>query len=976
MKVKVVQNDFSGGVTGKTGQYKDKELNTIQNSRNLVAGRSKSLRTIPGVTETPLNILPTDKYLNFTFKGRVYHLVYDTLCKSRWLGQSRANPIHGDGIALGGLSGNNDVRTLISNTAKYLGLTPSFHFDGAVVNGQPQRLRASDVGSLAPGSNTQVNNFVRRCRPENMWGIPERIARFMSLFDRDDLFLQQAREDVDIDEAFTRYSQYLLSSYQYNVAFAPTHYMVGDELIPGTGQTDSRYGSRTWQEMWEAEYARQDSTYLYTRFLLYDDSFRLISKSINRPRYVKEDSGEPELLETDKTWEDRFFPQDSEYSPTTLHEPGRAGTHPLYSGNLHTRRTQIFGNSSSVYSTAVGADNVVLYSSDGKLPPIILNINADASTADPTDMRIFYHREMFGGVKLQSYLSKDEVRSIKSSTFFRGQSGFVVTDADFTGDRAGQTLHTQESIRFRLPVLGWQGLPREASGKVFSNNKSPFFNPGITRGLFFEGIRTPTGNRLIDTNNFQYQLAASRTTSDANNLIACEGEDVTGFRTTLGGRMLAALNTQNVDISNRLAIPIEVGFRVVGSTSSLILTEQVRSSARSAFDVVHRIQNIRYIRSGRQEGRTPTNESLRTQVHATSPEEGNVPTYGYTLFIQSPFDSSVARFSYGNGGSTGVVTYGSSGQYPKTQQQIDQIYSRVYLNALMGVTQDFINSVLYLQSRLVISSFKEFPNLIVYSKRLDTQPIEFVGIRIFTEVAARTETTDTNFGAVISIVTREGLTIRWLQAQDDLKLRVGTDDRVISYDILDPDETGTLGDSIPSSLEPPQVLYDNEYFLSENGDTLYYNRYDRNYFSRRYLDVTQQLRPDFIGNIGKFAVDPANGLVFIATANHLLIAEVVQTRDTLGFFPIDLGGSPLSFDIERGVIYMSTGSKIVQWNPSSDIPYNISKKPYLLLRHPNSYKILSADIPKTAKPTCSDMEVHGILPVSYTHLTLPTICSV
>ena len=177
---------------------------------------------------------------------------------------------------------------------------------------------------------------------------------------------------------------------------------------------------------------------------------------------------------------------------------------------------------------------------------------------------------------------------------------------------------------------------------------------------------------------------------------------------------------------------------------------------------------------------------------------------------------------------------------------------------------------------------------------------------------------------MIPIVTREGLSISWLQhivADGKTKLVVGTDAQIVEYTWLDPSDTGALGDTPPSALEAPKVLYNNEYFISEDGKTLYYKRFDFNYDSRRYLDMTQQLRPDFVGQIGKFDIDPSNGLVFIATNTHLMVAEVVQTRDTLGFFPLDFGGNPLSWDIERGILYFSTGKKIAQWNPSGCLLY-------------------------------------------------------
>ena len=102
--------------------------------------------------------------------------------------------------------------------------------------------------------------------------------------------------------------------------------------------------------------------------------------------------------------------------------------------------------------------------------------------------------------------------------------------------------------------------------------------------------------------------------------------------------------------------------------------------------------------------------------------------------------------------------------------------------------------------------------------------------------------------------------------------------------------------------------------------------------------------------------------MFIATSKHLLIAEVEQRQDKLGFFPLYFGGIPEAFDIERGSLYFSTGKKIKLWQPHSNIPYNLDKKPFLRLKDPAAYINNSEQIPTEAKPTSSAVVIRGQMP--------------
>ena len=937
-KIKVVQNDFSGGVTGEIGQYKDSQLTTIQNSRNLISGRSKSLRTIPGVTDTPLNILPTDKYLNFTYKGRVYHLIYDTLCKSRWPWYRRSTPLtDSKPFTLGGYSTQiiNQFRSSLKENSilgnKYLGLTPVFKLDAS----------GSNLNIHSPwGSMRGVTSFTEDDAIETAWGIPRHL-KSMSLDDSNDEFIKDRVSSSSVEDSFNRYNRYLLSWYQYHIAFTPTHYEI-DDISPTNNPSVPLYGSKSLTDIWDATFTRQDSTYLYTRFILYNDNFELISKSIIRPRYAKEDSGEPELGDQTKTWETQMFPTSGQ------------------SKDLHLKRSQLFGNSTSVYAPAIGADNVILYSNDGSLPPLALNINNEGTLGDPVDLRVFYHAEMFGGVKLQSYLSSTDIKSIKDSELVTAiGSSYSLGSRDFNSVN-GETLHTQESIKLQRLASSWPTLPYlgdRADNKIVSNNRSPFFNPGIE-------VRTPleeTGgtSRLTDTIGFLYSLRASKDSNQASVLQIVESSYGPGFQLLWGRSHLACINL----VGER--VPIDIGLQVVGGSNSTYLFESgFRDNSGNLqgdrFD--HKLENAWFIRTdGAKRGLSIAERTDDLRSHS-----GGGANVRRSLDIRAVTPDKVIL---------NVVMFDREQPKNNNSVAITAAFGTVntFQNNLMGVTPPFISAALHIQARLVIAGFSTRPNLYVFSKNLTVgnSGLEFVGIRIFIDESTR-PTTETNFGGVIPIVTREGLSIRWVQHIVDsgrTKLRVGTDAQIIDYELLDPSDTGALGDTTPSALEAPQVLYNNEYFLSEDGKTLYYKRFDFNYDSRRYLDMTQQLRPDFIGKIGRFAIEPANGLVFIATSTHLLVAEVVQTRDTLGFFPLDFGGNPLSWDIERGILYFSTGKKIAQWNPSGDAPYNLDKKPYARLKSPNAYKVLAENIHTDAKPTSSTMEIHGELPESVHRLS-------
>ena len=95
MKKNIIINDFSGGRTGKFGQFSSPGVNYTQEMTNLIPNRGGSLRTRPGTESLGIKLLKHDKALPFRFREENYILVYDTLLKREW-----KNAYNSDGTAL------------------------------------------------------------------------------------------------------------------------------------------------------------------------------------------------------------------------------------------------------------------------------------------------------------------------------------------------------------------------------------------------------------------------------------------------------------------------------------------------------------------------------------------------------------------------------------------------------------------------------------------------------------------------------------------------------------------------------------------------------------------------------------------------------------------------------------------------------------------------------------------------------------
>ena len=81
MSITITQNDFSGGMKGRLGQFTRPSKDSFKDAQNLIPDSSGGLVSRPAGVELPVNILPTDRAVSFERNGEVYHFVYDPLLK-------------------------------------------------------------------------------------------------------------------------------------------------------------------------------------------------------------------------------------------------------------------------------------------------------------------------------------------------------------------------------------------------------------------------------------------------------------------------------------------------------------------------------------------------------------------------------------------------------------------------------------------------------------------------------------------------------------------------------------------------------------------------------------------------------------------------------------------------------------------------------------------------------------------------------
>ena len=116
MKSPVLVKNFSKGIVGPRGQFRQDVESVVQNATNFIVERDGSLRNRPATTPIGIPLLKHDKFVVFDFKGETYTLVYDPLifCKFR-----NVEPPHKDLVTDGVISASattdqkNDIRDYV-----------------------------------------------------------------------------------------------------------------------------------------------------------------------------------------------------------------------------------------------------------------------------------------------------------------------------------------------------------------------------------------------------------------------------------------------------------------------------------------------------------------------------------------------------------------------------------------------------------------------------------------------------------------------------------------------------------------------------------------------------------------------------------------------------------------------------------------------------------------------------------------------
>ena len=1026
-KVKIIQKDFSGGVAGKSNQHgvTSQDFAHIQDSRNVISGRKRLLQTIPGYEDTPLTCLPTDKYLNFRFQGRVFHLIYDTLHIVKW-GRTSMWDSRG-GAVIGSNKGYTE-----QNFAD-LGLASWEQFNSSLV--LPDLSRTTVFSQFRAGTISNVSEASPAARR----------------------FYADAYETHRLD---------ILASYRRKL-YMTTGMQREVKWRPSTATTEAAVRSHIDGKFLFIPRTVED-TGAWTRFLLYDENYRLLTRSIIRPLLADSDSGEPGR--PDEPFLTRRPLRSVTSSETTQGTLSLVDTQAL---DFKAKRAA-YGTTPYVYTPSVGGDSVILYDTTGHLPAIILpEFKPDSPTIDAWDIRAYYHFRPLGQVRHASWfdIENDFVPS-GPATFFILQNRLGGATTVYNGGK----LDEDESREKHSPILeipddkfgstrgrtqDWKFTPvgvepRTSSGDVLVEGAGG--NTTVELGglvYAFNGIHVDYRGSNFQTGEDDEDFTLKgdavcfpeRTVQGTNHiipvwqeytppgyvnfgldyLVVMEFVDTTG-----GGHILRTLSGFTETLQPDAATDFQPGFQIKGveiKNKAFTLGHAARAIGRAfgSEDFSHEklyayynkpVPHIELYRiDGSVDYRThrfhkwdvisKMNRALATQkggedvtnnytaaylLYNYSSTETTFTTYTDMLELDSdgnanitanerspspvPADSRrvlgwgwLARSRYASlyadspapGGE--IVMHGQAADKGLTQNGMTVATNR----ASLTLDDDDLMARMWNHMFITrldgkLTTVAQGQGRVATVTRFDDiERIEFSGRYGLEFGLLQNVTPNANDPFNVALAVAGGTEILWASFENP-NFVFGGVNFWFNFNVAAPDSVPTLTRGTPTAAVPPETVMANRYLLSADKREIYYIRENELYRAERYLDVTDIIGPDFVReDIQGIAFDPFNGCGYAFVGNRILFAEVDNKKETLGWFPLEFGIQGIGRPINGYLYYLSDG-KLRRWSRDSDASYNHAKRPWVRFFDAQALAGLTTGIPPDTRPTLHDVRVAGVFP--------------
>lgn len=918
-------------VTGENSQFSTTEKDNLLDCVNFIPESSGALRSRPGIKKTlPLNILKNDRALFFSFKGKDYAVIYDTLLKCDYfyddrikfqLREPQFSPFS-DGI-IGG-DDEDDINVIIG------------------VRGTTRPVFGNTDFFTKINFETQDSIFYNNYRM-NLRG-PLRVY---------DTILPYAKGPIKGD------------------AGNRNHVMPGFDSpnwAARQGFADGGYTADTSNELGEfLEGMRAcvydlNSSMWWQRMFLYnitDDSIE--TYKILRPSKTLEDSGHTNLnpfsRETNRG--DATYPKSSIGAGGYGSLPGTSSIEMRnYIEASEENREAYFGGSDLEYDIAIGPNEIILTDKTGTLPTMYLDMNKKEAFMD---LRCKYFSKQFPGLaNSEGIEDTDEVEYLQEVCLFNS----YLSEEEFNKRDNDVNKLAEFSPKFKY-IENYEN-PKSSPytffdtyNSIFTENPSKFISDNGTAANFnpfYNSGTSPFENTLPERANFIVSRPLDvpffeRITSEyvANTPSSVEqGRRAISFckvRSVNGEPWYEVKQYRSLGSSEHNTFFF--GFSDPYIFASRSLTNSIRDGAlQSSSSSLNRLfpqwlfpQFKLYKVNTRPNVKGYSLEYMAVSRFSPHDRREGLNGADFEFLLPAGIEYVVPISSSSVPGESDQNEYVTS-TFPHTGNTVINInYIEKKTIAMVGGYQGgYFDSAAFFNAKLVLSnSALEFENSFIASKSVDQ--LEFSGIR-----RGRTnDGTETLLleGFIQVLTPAGGLRIFRVDTVDN-SLYLATNKGEIVTDELTPGGLDTFNISgVAVSDIPRRTVYGMTFVVPPDKQDIYLLETLRDFSRVQYTSMLRYLRQDFLRGrrVDHFVTSPLEGNAMFLIDGRLYFVYITDDQKFI-FSRLDFNKERV-FSIgyfENGDALVQTAERIIIFNPFGDEDLEDDAELSFTFMHPSQYK--------------------------------------
>ena len=969
--IKVNHEDFSQGIQGSFAGGKGK-VEGFADCSNILVERNNTLRpfnkfrNITDKNGNPINVLPNDKYLTFQIDGERYHLLYDTLLK-RKLKENTDERIEIPDGSFPTISTNFPT----PNDTDLLEDIQGSPIDYRGANGITNRasLEAWRASISKEAFETKLEAWLNRCR-------------YSSWITQNFKFIGLSARDL-LNNSINSISSSLLSGLEDSPAYNFDKLRTFDPegtLYPITAR-GSYISDRDILDTWvennlppvTADF-KQDS-FWWTRFILYNANWEIVSDSVIRPSVIEEDSGHTQT---------RDITQAEALDATK---------------DLSAFRSTIFtGKEDLEYRVSEGVDRVYLYDPEGDIPPIVIRKRRTKGKNEflMYDQRVEYVSS-FIPCSYKSYgFATDVMNRSSDYTFNRSAEGIVA-------EVLRETYNEKERVRAEaLTVFNASGLSSLPATTNPLDGESVIRRQHILRGAL-STLSRETSNNEAKFNSFRVLFLGLNREEDffvtewyntlrydvlSNTPLADLDLDMEEYRSPYFNAFTRVRELEDLTNppTNQRTSNDDIGLQCLIAYSA---DGESRITGITEFKFNKKFlcvaSTARFVTAGLELRETTTGASglrpttgigiyIMGTIGGLFSDPASFETSSTELLLGRPVVPSL-KIPFVVSSTSNTTTYVLNADRPNEYVVIKNLlpqtvvglepttYSpkkrsfttlnlptgnnayRITTIPLIGFfTKRFFKSFASAFSRTSMGNTRDFPNLFVASRHLSATDFDSSFLSLTSTTASLSDPIRLR-GIKQALSIEGGSSILWF-ASSIGGLSIGTTKGVTVlrqlYNGVFDSEFVNFTNTIPTTEEPPIIIFNNRYVISQDRKTLYYWRSSRDYEADRFISVTKGINrwareKGLEVSLKGVSADSVLGVLVINTNIGAFIGLIDQeTSDSIGFTRIQ--GLESDVLINEGNYTSVKDSKVVELDKGEG---SLITNPFVELYDPLSYLIKS-----------------------------------